>query len=255
MDLFGQCGCLHRQSRKHCAYLDTLPAMPRSHCPWSGIRAPYSRNCLATAAAPTAPRVKTRTAAQSILDSVTGLWSGRRLGPQDQGKVDEYTDAVRDVERRIQMAERQSDVELPALAEPLGAPPVFEDHATLVVDLKVIAFLVRSLPRHFVLHDQQGQSPRPCPQTSVAEGALPALRTTSNNIPELIDLMSKINRYHAALFAAVPRWLSATPDGDGNLLDHITILYGAGISNSNGHAPDNLPLLLVGGGSGRIKGR
>jgi hypothetical protein len=75
-----------------------------------------------------------------------------------------------------------------------------------------------------------------------------------NNVPELVAHMSKINRYHAQLFSQYLAKLRATPDGDGNLLDHMTILYGAGISNSNGHSGDNLPLMLMGGGAGKIKG-
>ena len=66
--------------------------------------------------------------------------------------------------------------------------------------------------------------------------------------------MSKINTYHVQLFSQYLAKLRATPDGDGSLLDHMTILYGAGISNSNRHSGDNLPLLVVGGGAGRLKG-
>ena len=66
--------------------------------------------------------------------------------------------------------------------------------------------------------------------------------------------MSKINRYHTELFSQYLAKLRATPDGDGSLLDHMTILYGSGISNSTRHSGDNLPLLVVGGGAGRLKG-
>ena len=175
----------------------------------------------------------------------------QELGPQDQGKVDEYTDAVRDVERRIQMAEQQSDIELPALAEPLGAPPVFEDHLALMMDLQVLAFQ-SDLTRVISFMLSKEQSPRPYPQIGVPEAHHPL--SHHNNIPELIERMSKINRYHAQLFSQYLAKLRATPDGDGSLLDHMTILYGAGISNSNGHSGDNLPLMLVGGGAGKIKG-
>src|SRR6266700_559552 len=65
---------------------------------------------------------------------------------------------------------------------------------------------------------------------------------------------SKINTYHAKLFSNYLAKLKTTPDGDGSLLDHITILYGAGLSNSNGHSGDNLPLMLVGGHAGKIQG-
>ena len=65
--------------------------------------------------------------------------------------------------------------------------------------------------------------------------------------------MSKINRYHTQLFSQYLAKLRATPDGDGSLLDHMTILYGSGISNSTRHSGDNLPLLLVGGGAGTAR--
>jgi hypothetical protein len=96
------------------------------------------------------------------------------------------------------------------------------------------------------------QSARPYPQIGVPEAHHPL--SHHNNIPELIAKMSKINRYHAELFSKYLARLRATPDGDGSLLDHMTILYGAGISNSNAHSGDNLPLMLVGGGAGKLKG-
>jgi len=190
---------------------------------------------------------------KSILDSVTEKLAGLKqdLGPNDQSKVDEYTDAVRDVERRIQMAERQSDVELPALAEPTGAPPVFEDHLALMMDLQVLAFQ-SDLTRVISFMLSKEQSPRPYPQIGVPEAHHPL--SHHNNIPELIERVSKINRYHTQLFAQYLGKLKATPDGDGSLLDHVTILYGAGISNSNAHSGENLPQMLVGGGAGKIKG-
>src|SRR5580704_1162346 len=190
---------------------------------------------------------------KSILDSVTEKLAGlkQELGPNDQAKVDEYTDAVRDVERRIQMAERQSDIELPTLAEPTGAPPVFEDHLALMMDLQVLAFQ-SDLTRVISFMLSKEQSPRPYPQIGVPEAHHPL--SHHNNIPELIERMSRINRYHTQLFAQYLAKLKATPDGDGTLLDHITILYGAGISNSNAHSGENLPLMLVGGGAGRIRG-
>jgi hypothetical protein len=190
---------------------------------------------------------------KSILDSVTGKLASlkRELGPGDQNKVDEYTDAVRDVERRIRMAERQADIELPALGEPLGAPPVFEDHLALMMDLQVLAFQ-SDLTRVISFMISKEQSPRPYPQIGVPEAHHPL--SHHNNIPELVEKMSKINTYHAKLFADYLAKLQAARDGDGTLLDHVTILYGAGISNSNAHSGDNLPLMLVGGGAGKIRG-
>jgi hypothetical protein len=190
---------------------------------------------------------------KSILDSVTAKLSSlkRELGPSDLNKVNEYTDAVRDVERRIQKAEEQRDVQLPAMEAPQGVPPVFEDHLALMLDLQRLAFQ-SDLTRVISFMIGKEQSARPYPQIGVPEAHHPL--SHHDNAPELVAKMSKINRYHAELFSKYLEKLRATPDGDGNLLDHMTILYGSGISNSQRHAPDNLPLLLVGGGAGTHKG-
>ena len=190
---------------------------------------------------------------KSILDSVTAKLSSlrRELGPQDRLKIDEYSEAVRDVERRIQKAEEQSDARLPAMEQPQCAPPVFEDHLALMLDLQLLAFQ-SDLTRVISFMLSKEQSARPYPQIGVPEAHHPL--SHHNDIPELVAQMSKINRYHAQLFSQYLAKLQATPDGDGSLLDHVTILYGSGISNSTRHSGDNLPLLVVGGGAGRFKG-
>ena len=190
---------------------------------------------------------------KSILDSVSAKLADlkRELGPQDQSKVNEYTDAVRDVERRIQRAEEQRDIELPAMDQPQGVPAVFEDHLALMLDLQLLAFQ-SDLTRVISFMISKEQSARPYPQVGVPEAHHPL--SHHDNIPELIAQMSKINRYHVELFSKYLAKLRATHDGDGTLLDHMTILYGSGISNSQRHAGDNLPILLVGGGAGSLKG-
>src|SRR5271169_263959 len=190
---------------------------------------------------------------KSILDSVNEKLADlkREIGPQDQVKVNEYTESIRDVERRIQKAEEQRDIELPAMEQPQGAPPVFEDHLAMMLDLQALAFQ-SDLTRVISFMLSKEQSARPYPQIGVPEAHHPL--SHHNNVPELIEHMSKINRYHAQLFSQYLAKLRATPDGDGSLLDHMTILYGSGISNSTKHSGDNLPLLVVGGGAGRLKG-
>jgi hypothetical protein len=190
---------------------------------------------------------------KSILDSVNEKLTTlkRDLGPGDQRKVDEYTEAVRDVERRIGMAEQQIDLEMPTLAEPQGAPATFEDHLALMLDLQLLAFQ-SDLTRVISFMLSKEQSARPYPQIGVPEAHHPL--SHHNNIPALVAQMSKINKYHAELFARYLGKLRATADGDGSLLDHMTILYGSGISNSTQHSGDNLPLLLMGGGAGTLKG-
>ena len=190
---------------------------------------------------------------KSILDSVAEKLASIKsdLGAGDRTKVDEYIEAVRDVERRIQKAEEQSDVALPAVEQPQGAPPVFEDHLSLMLDLQLLA-LQSDLTRVMTFMIGKEQSARPYPQIGVPEAHHPL--SHHNDIPELIAHMSKINRYHVELFSKYLAKLRATPDGDGTLLDHVTILYGSGISNSTRHSGDNLPLAVVGGGSGTLKG-
>jgi Protein of unknown function (DUF1552) len=190
---------------------------------------------------------------KSILDSVTDKLTNlkRELGPQDQNKVNEYTDAIRDVERRIQKAEEQRDVPLPAMEAPQGVPPVFEDHLALMLDLQLLAFQA-DLTRVISFMIGKEQSARPYPQIGVPEAHHPL--SHHDNVPALIEHMSKINCYHAELFSKYVAKLRATPDGDGSLLDHMMILYGAGISNSQRHAGDNLPIMLIGGGTGTLKG-
>jgi hypothetical protein len=190
---------------------------------------------------------------KSLLDSVNDKLARLRqeLGAQDQAKVEQYTEAVRDVERRIQKAEQQRDVELPTLDQPQGVPPVFEDHLTLMLDLQLLAFQ-SDLTRVITFMIGKEQSARPYPQIGVPEAHHPL--SHHNDVPEIIEHLSKINRYHTELFSKYLARLRATPDGDGSLLDHMTIMYGAGISNSTRHSGVSLPLMLVGGGAGRLDG-
>ena len=190
---------------------------------------------------------------RSILDSVNEKLTGLRrdLGPGDQRRLDEYTESVRDVERRVQRAEEQKDLELPAMDQPLGVPPVFEDHLALMYDLQVLAFQ-SDLTRVVSFMISKEQSARPYPQIGIPEAHHPL--SHHGDDPALIERMSKINTYHTELFARYLGRLQKIEEGDGTLLDHTTILYGSGISNSNAHSGDNLPLMLVGGGAGTWKG-
>src|SRR6516225_8028612 len=153
---------------------------------------------------------------KSILDSVTQKLTALKkdLGPQDQVKIGEYTDAIRDVERRIQRAEEQSDIQLPSIDQPQGVPPVFEDHLTLMLDLQLLAFQ-SDLTRVISFMIGKEQSARPYPQIGVPEAHHPL--SHHDNVPELIAHMSKINRYHVELFSKYLAKLRGTPDGDGTL--------------------------------------
>ena len=189
----------------------------------------------------------------SILDSVTDKLADlkRELGPSDEGKIDAYTAAVRDVERRIQKAEEQRDVEPTFVEQPQGPPRSFEEHLALMLDLQLLA-LQSDLTRVVTFMLGREQSTRAYPQVGVSDAHHPL--SHHENIPERIALMSKINAYHVKLVSGYLAKLRATTDGDGTLLDHMTIMYGAGLSNSTRHSGQNLPILLLGGGAGRLAG-
>ena len=190
---------------------------------------------------------------KSILDSVMEDLTGLKgeIGPQDRLRLEDFTEAVRDVERRVQLAEEQRDLELPVVEQPPGAPRDWKEHLELMFDLQLLA-LRTDLTRVVTFMVGKEQNARPYPEVGVSKGWHPL--SHHGDDPELIAEMSKINIYHMRLFSEYLEKLRATSDGDGSLLDHMTILYGAGISNSSYHSGTNLPVIVVGGGAGRLKG-
>jgi hypothetical protein len=238
-----------------CAYTHTISwrsatqPLPMEHNP----RAVFERLFGDSGSTGKAAREARLAQQKSLLDSVNEKLSALRkeLGAQDQAKVEQYTEAVRDIERRIQKAEQQRDIDLPTLEQPQGVPPVFEDHLALMLDLQVLAFQ-SDLTRVITFMIGKEQSARPYPQIGVPEAHHPL--SHHNDVPEIIAHLSKINRYHTELLSKHLARLRATPDGDGSLLDHMTVMYGSGISNSTRHSGVNLPLLLLGGGAGRLQG-
>jgi hypothetical protein len=175
----------------------------------------------------------------------------RELWPEDRLKLTEYLEAIRDAERRIQKAEEQSSRELPVVEQPAGIPANFEDHAKLMFDLLALAYQC-DLTRVSTFMMAREVSNRAYTEFGVPE----AHHDTSHhqNDPIKLEKLSKINKGHLRMFAYFVDKLRATPDGDGSLLDHSLLLYGAGISDSNVHIHDNLPIVLVGRGAVRARG-
>jgi len=190
---------------------------------------------------------------KSMLDSVMEQLASlkRELGVRDDSKIDDFTDAVRDIERRIQKAEEQRDVELPLIAQPRGVPGTFEEHLALMLDLQLLAFQ-SDLTRVTTFMLGREQNSNVYPQIEVNEPHHPLSHHGGD--PQKIALMSKVNTYHAKLVSEYFAKLRATPDGDGSLMDHMTIMYGCGISDSTVHSPVSLPILVFGGGAGRLHG-
>ena len=189
---------------------------------------------------------------RSILDSITESASalGRRLGPGDRVRLDEYLGGVRDIESRIQKAEEQSATELPVVTQPAGVPASFEEYAKLMFDLQVLAYQC-DLTRVITFMIGREFSGRSYPEIGVSDAHHPLSHHQYD--PEKMALMARLNAYHVSLFAYYLDRLRATKEGDGTLLDHVVLMYGAGMSDSNSHDPRNLPILLF-GGSGLIKG-
>jgi hypothetical protein len=190
---------------------------------------------------------------KSLLDSVTERVADieRSLNPSDRHKLTEYLDAVRDVERRIQKAEQQSATDLPVVDQPAGIPARFGDHVKLMFDLQVLAYRT-DLTRVISFMLGRELTSRTYTEIGVQDAHHPLSHHEDN--PVKIATMSKINTYHAGLFSSYLDSLAATRDGDGSLLDDTLILFGAGMSNSNAHAPNDLPLALVSGDAAQLQG-
>ena len=190
---------------------------------------------------------------RSILDSVTEKVADlqRGIGPADRHKISQYLDAVRDVERRIQKAEEQNSQALPVVQQPAGVPPTFGEHMRLMFDLQLLAYQV-DLTRVVTFMVGREISGRTYNEIGIPDAHHPLSHHFDDSTK--IGTMSKINTYHVSLFADFVEKMRSTPDGDGSLLDHSLLLYGAGMSNSNAHAARNLPIMLVGGAGGGFKG-
>ncbi len=191
---------------------------------------------------------------RSLLDSVRDALGEvmRDLGTRDRNRLGEYLDAVRDTERRIQRAEQDSTVHLPAVARPAGVPDQFADYARLMFDLQVLAFQ-SDLTRVITCMIGRELSGRTYPEIGVREAHHPV--SHHRNDPEKLAMLARINTHHVSLFGDFLARLRATPDAGGSLLDHTLILYGSGMSDGNSHAQEDLPLLLAGGGTGLRGGR
>jgi hypothetical protein len=203
----------------------------------------------------TDPRVRAARLQQdhSLLDSVNQRVNQlqRRLGAADNRKMNDYLASLRDVERRIQKAEEQSSKQLPEVTQPSGVPANFDDHVRLLYDLQLLAFQA-DLTRVITFMYGREQTGRPYPQIGIPEPHHPL--THHQGQAEKMEKCAKIQRYHIALFADYLGKLRDTPDGDGSLLDHVILLFGAGISNSDRHTHGPLPAFLAGGGAGTLKG-
>jgi len=187
---------------------------------------------------------------RSILDSISEEAGDLRrgLGPRDRNRLGDYLDNIREIERRIQQAEAHGQSEATSLDAPIGVPEAFGDHVSLMYDLVAAAFQA-DITRVFTFMLSREISQRTFPQIGVTEQH----HTVSHHLNDAAKMAKcvKINTYYAGLYAKFLAKLKATEDGDGSLLDHSFLFYGAGMGDSNGHASDPLPIVVTGGGAGK----
>ena len=188
----------------------------------------------------------------SILDSLLTEVARLResVAAPDRTKINGYLDSIRDVESRIQKA-LAYNAEMPSFTRPAGVPEAFADHAKLMFDLQLLAFQgdVTRVGTFMIGREFSG---RTYPEIGVPDAHHPISHHQRD--PIRMEKCAKINRYHAELFAYYLKRMKETPDGEGTLLDHTAIVYGAGMSEGNGHVPENLPIVLAGGANGALSG-
>jgi len=170
------------------------------------------------------------------------------LGPSDRRKVDDYLDSIREIEKRIEKAEKDGrDIE-PGFEKPAGIPAVFAEHAKLLFDLQVVAFQTDLTRVTSMVIGREG-SVRTYDEIGVSDPHHPL--SHHRNMPDALEKLTLINTFHMQLFAHFLEKLKSTADGDGTLLDRSMILYGCAIADSNRHIHENLPIVLMGPGGGR----
>jgi hypothetical protein len=197
-------------------------------------------------------RKKNRRYDRSILDGVMEDTRNleRTLGPADRRKIDEYMSSVREIEARIQKTESDNKEIVPQMDKPVAAPADLSDHARLMYDLMRVAFQTDMTRIATFMVTREGSS-RTYREIDLPEAHHPLTHHQGN--AEMIEKVYRINRYHMEMFAEFIGKMAKTPDGDGSLLDHSMIVYGAGLADGNRHEHVNLPVLIAGGGCGTIK--
>jgi hypothetical protein len=190
-----------------------------------------------------------RSVLDSIKEDVADLQTG--LGTRDRSRLNDYLENVREIEQRIQRAEKQSASDVKVPDAPIGIPDSFGDHVALQFDLLALAF-ESDMTRVFTFMMSRDASQRVYPNLGITEPH--HSMSHHGNDPVKIANLVKLNTYHVELFGKFLGKLSSTPDGDGSLLDHSMILYGSGMSESNVHSRLDVPTIIAGGAAGQIKG-
>jgi hypothetical protein len=191
---------------------------------------------------------------KSVLDYVTSSLQRLRsgLGAGDTHKLEEYLEAVRDIERRIQRAEEQNaTMELPRIDRPSAVPDDYAQYTKLMIDMQVVAWQTDMTRVASLMLGRDGSN-RAYREIGISDGHHSISHHQGD--AERVEKLLKIDELHVAMFAYLLEKLKTTPDGDGTLLDHSLVLFGSSISESNLHTHDDLPIVLAGGANGQLKG-
>ncbi len=237
-----------------CAYTNSIswrtPTSPMP--PETNPRAVFERLFGADASLDPETRARRARSRMSILDLVSERTQSlsSSLGASDRRKLDEYLYAVREIEKRIQMAENDPRQIKPNMEEPGGIPVTFTEYVKLMYDLQVLAFQT-DLTRVSTMVVAREGSTRTYGEIGIPDPHHPLSHHRGN--AEWIEKLAQINRYHVELFGYFLQKMKSIQDGDGTLLDHSMIVYGSAISDGNQHSHSDLPALLAGGGNGCLK--
>jgi hypothetical protein len=198
-------------------------------------------------------RAARREQARSLLDSIVADVASlqRTLPASDRARLDRYLTDVREVERRIALAARQVPTSLRLPDAPSGIPDDFDVHVKLMFDLQVLAWQADVTRVTTLMFAKEVSN-----AVYAASGVREPFHNLSHhsNVPDNIARLAQLNQYHHRTFAYLLEKLQKTPDGEGSLLDHSLVLYGSGMSNSNQHDHDPLPIVVAGGAAGKVKG-
>jgi hypothetical protein len=199
-------------------------------------------------------RAARRTRDHSILDSITGSLSRLRSGfsADDRARLDKYTEDVREIERRLQIAMKASTVAPSEMGVPVGVPQTFDEHIKLQFDLLALAFQA-DITRVGTLLFARDLTGRTYPESESPTSGFHGVSHHGEDPKRIADL-SKINQYHIKMLAHLVDKLAKTQEGDGTLLDHSLVLYGSNMGNPNQHLHYDVPHVVIGGANGKLKG-
>ena len=245
-------GCAYGYS---CVYTDMISwASPTEPLPM--IRDPrMAFDQLFGAGGSAEERAARRRTTTSVLDYITGQVTAlnRRLDHSDRVRMEGYLDNVREIERRIQKVEARNTSgdmrDLPGA--PAGVPDSFDEHVKLMFDLQALAFQA-DVTRVFSFKMGRDASSRVYPESGVTKGFHPS--SHHGGKPASVTEFGQINRYHVSLLPYFLAKLQSIQDGDASLLDRSLIIYGSPMGDGNVHNHKRCPLIVLGGGNGKLAG-